>query len=318
MKIAVLTSGGDAPGMNAGIRAVVRMAAYHGIEVAGVRYGFEGLINGDFIPLNRRDVGDIIHRGGTILRSARSERFVTGAGQELAVDNLKRAGITGVVAFGGNGTLRGASALSSWGMPTCFVPATIDNDVPGTTRSIGFDTAVNTIVDAVSRIRDTATSHERVFVIEVMGRDSGALALQAGLASGAESILIPEVPVDLDDVCRRLMAGLEAGKAHSIIIVAEGVAGGYEISQAITARTGLDTRVTVLGHIQRGGIPSAVDIVTASVLGAAAVDCLLTGQGGSMVGMDGEKVQVAPLEDVLVLEPRIPRELADLAKILSM
>lgn len=318
MRLAVLTSGGDAPGMNAGIRAVVRKAIYNGFEVFGVRYGFAGLMRGEFIPMDRRSVGDIIHRGGTILRSARAEQFLTEEGRKIAVKQLTAAGISGLVAIGGDGTLRGAWELSRLGVATCFVPATIDNDVPGTTRTIGFDTAVNTIVDAVNRIRDTATSHERVFVIEVMGRHSGALALHAGLASGAESILIPECPVDLDAVCRRLSAGLSAGKAHSIIIVAEGAMGGYQVAEHISNKTGLDTRVTVLGHIQRGGAPTAADRIIASRLGAMAVDCLTDGYGEHLVGMDGDTVRAIPMGQALASEARQSVDLATLAEILAL
>lgn len=318
LRLAVLTSGGDAPGMNSAIRAVVRKAAYHGHEVIGVRYGFEGLMKGDFIHLGRRDVGDIIHRGGTILRSARADRFLEREGQQQAMAQARQAGITGLIAIGGNGTLRGTAALSRLGLAVCFIPASIDNDVPGTTRSIGFDTAVNTIVEAVNRIRDTATSHERVFVIEVMGRASGALALHAGVASGAESILIPELPTDYEEICRRLKAGLEAGKAHSIIIVAEGAGGGYDVARQISARTGLETRVTVLGHIQRGGTPSASDRLLASRLGVAAVDCLREGKLSHVVGIHGDAVRVTPIVQTLREPVEADLELARLATILSM
>ncbi|HEX6989282.1 MAG TPA: 6-phosphofructokinase [Bacillota bacterium] len=303
--------------MNAAIRAVVRQAAYHGIDTFGVGHGFEGLIRGDFRPLAPRDVGDIIHRGGTILRTARSERFRTPAGQEAAREHLRRAGIDGLIVIGGNGSLAGALALHRHGLPVCGIPGTIDNDVPGTERSIGFDTAVNTVVEAINRIRDTATSHERTFVVEVMGRDSGWIALAAGLAGGAETVLVPERPVDYDEVCRRLLEGFRKGKAHSIIVVAEGVASGYEVARRIVELTGLETRVTVLGHIQRGGTPTAADRMLAARLGAAAVDCLRAGHEGHLLGIAGDQVVHLELETALKQAPALPMQMVELAEILA-
>lgn len=317
MQIAVLTSGGDAPGMNAAIRAVVRQAAWDGVQVCGVRHGFEGLIRGDFVPLAPRDVGDIIHRGGTILRTARSDRFLTEEGRLEALQQLRRAGIDGLVVIGGNGSLAGALALHRHGIAVCGVPATIDNDVPGTDRCIGFDTAVNTAVEAINRIRDTATSHERTFVVEVMGRASGWIALAAGLAGGAETVLVPERPVDFDDVCRRLVEGFRKGKAHSIIVVAEGAAAGYEVADRIMARTGLDTRVTVLGHIQRGGTPTAADRMLAARLGAEAVRCLRAGHAAHLLGITGDRVEHLELDEVLRQPPALPMELVGLAEVLA-
>lgn len=317
-RLAVLTSGGDAPGMNAAVRAVVRKAIYHGLEVVGVENGFLGLMKGRFLPLGLRSVGDIIHRGGTVLRSARAPGFLEAAGQEEALARLREQGVDGLVVIGGDGSLRGALALHRHGFPTAGLPATIDNDVGGTDACIGFDTAVNTVVDAVNRIRDTATSHERTFVIEVMGRASGWIALAAGLAGGAESVLVPELPVDYDDVCRRLRRGFERGKTHSIIIVAEGVGRAFDVAREIEARTGLETRVTVLGHLQRGGTPSAADRILATRLGAGAVDCLLAGHSGHMLGLCGGEVCCVPLEQALAAPRPLPRQLADLASILAI
>lgn len=315
--IALLTSGGDAPGMNAAIRAVVRRALAAGCRVFGVHHGYAGLIAGEIEELDTRAVGDIIHRGGTILRTARSEEFFTEAGQEKAMEQMRRYGIEGLVAMGGDGTLRGALALHRRGVAVVGVPATIDNDLPFTDVTIGFDTAVNTALEAINRIRDTATAHGRTFVIEVMGRHSGQIALVAGLAGGAESILIPEVPYDLDEVCARLLRGRERGKRHSIIVVAEGAASGFEIGREIEKRTGLETRVTVLGHIQRGGTPSGRDRLVASILGAAAVEVLLAGRSGVMVGIRGEEWIATPIEQVLATPRPLPEAWIGLAEVLA-
>lgn len=299
-RIGVLTSGGDAPGMNAAIRAVVRKAVYHNTETVGVLNGYEGLIEGQFIELNSGSVGDIIHRGGTILHSARSEYFRTGEGRAQAVANLHQAGIDGLVVIGGDGSLSGAAALSELGVPCIGIPATIDNDIGGTDYCIGFDTALNTIIDAIDKIRDTATSHERTYVIEVMGRDAGDLALWAGLADGAESILIPEHNTNLDRVMARLARGMARGKKHSIIILAEGAGNAPDVARQIMEATGLETRVTVLGHIQRGGSPTAQDRVLAGRFGARAVELLLSGETGKMVGIRCNAMIEAPFAEALL------------------
>ncbi len=317
-RIGVLTSGGDAPGMNAAVRAVVRRGLSLGLEVVGVRRGYAGLISGDFVPLTISSVGDIIHRGGTVLHTARSERFKTPEGQAEAMGHIRAAGLEGMVVIGGDGSFRGALALTSRGIPAVGVPGTIDNDIYGTDSTIGFDTAVNTCLDAIRKIRDTATSHDRTFVLEVMGRDSGWIALSAGLAGGAESILIPEYPVSMDDVIARLQRGLERGKRHSLIIVAEGAGQGFKIGEEIQKRTGFDTRVTVLGHIQRGGAPSAQDAMLAARLGARAVELLNEGQAGLFVGMVNNEVVAPPLENVLDKKKTIPRHLVELAEILAI
>ncbi|ANU11394.1 6-phosphofructokinase [Planococcus antarcticus DSM 14505] len=289
-KIGVLTSGGDSPGMNAAIRAVVRKGIFHGIEVAGVYSGYQGLIEGTIKTLEAGDVGDIIQRGGTKLYSARCEEFRTNEGQLKAIEQMKKQGLEGLVVIGGDGSYRGAMALTEKGFPCIGVPGTIDNDIPGTDYTIGFDTALNTVIEAIDKIRDTATSHERTFIVEVMGRDAGDLALWAGLAGGAETILIPEETYDIDEMIVRLQKGRDRGKRHSIIIVAEGVMGGNELADLIKEKADIETRVSVLGHIQRGGSPTARDRVLGSLFGARAVEVLLNGGGGRAIGMKNHQV----------------------------
>lgn len=289
-KIAVLTSGGDAPGMNAAIRAVVRKAMFHGIEVYGIHHGFAGFIKGDMELLDLGSVGGIIQRGGTKLYSARCPEFKEEAYQLQGIEKMHEAGIEGLVVIGGDGTYRGAMDLTKLGFPCVGVPGTIDNDVPGTQFTIGFDTAINTVIDAVDKIRDTATSHENSFIVEVMGRDAGDIALWAGLAAGAESVLIPEETYDLDDIIGRMKRGVARSKKHSIIIVAEGVMSGGELAKLLKEKAGIETRVSVLGHIQRGGAPSAQDRVLASRLGAHAVEVLMEGRGGRAVGIQNQQV----------------------------
>lgn len=317
-KIGVLTSGGDAPGMNAAVRAVVRRGISLGVEVIGVRRGYAGLIGGDFVDLTISSVGDIIHRGGTFLQTARCERMLAPEGPQEAVDRARAAGIEGLVVIGGDGSFRGAIKLTGLGLPAVGVPGTIDNDIYGTDLTIGFDTAVNTCLDAIRKIRDTATSHDRTFVLEVMGRHSGWIALQCGLAGGAESILLPERPLQMDEVIARLQRGVERGKRHSLIIVAEGAGEGFKIGEQIRKATGFDTRVTVLGHIQRGGSPSAVDAMLASRLGARAAELVIDGQGGLFVGVVNNEVVTPPLANVLDKQKTIPAELIDLAEVLSI
>lgn len=317
-KIGVLTSGGDAPGMNAAVRAVVRRGLSLGVDVVGVHRGYAGLIAGDFVDLTVSSVGDIIHRGGTVLHTARSDRFMTPEGQQEAVARAKAAGIEGLVVIGGDGSFRGAIRLTQLGLPAVGVPATIDNDIYGTDVTIGFDTAVNTCLDAIRKIRDTATSHDRTFVLEVMGRHSGWIALAAGVAGGAESILIPERPVHMDEVIARLRRGVERGKKHSLIVVAEGAGEGFAIGKVIGQTLGYDTRVTVLGHIQRGGAPSAVDAMLASRLGARAAELVINGAGGLFVGQVNNEMITQPLENVLDKKKPIPEDLIDLAEILAI
>lgn len=317
-RIGVLTSGGDAPGMNAAVRAVVRKAIYHDMEVFGVYGGYTGLINGNIKKLELGSVGDIIHRGGTVLYSARCEEFKTKEGQQKGIEQLKALGIEGLVVIGGDGSYRGAKALTEQGFPCVGVPGTIDNDIPGTEFTIGFDTALNTVIDAIDKIRDTATSHERTFVIEVMGRDAGDIALWAGLAGGAETILIPEENYDMEQIAARLKKGNERGKKHSIIIVAEGVCSGVEFGKQLKEATNFDTRVSVLGHMQRGGSPTASDRVLASRLGARAVELLLDGKGGRAVGIERNELVDYDIIEALAMPHKIDLGMYKLSKELSI
>lgn len=317
-KIAVLTSGGDAPGMNAAVRAVVRKAIFEKIEVVGVYQGYEGLIEGEFERLELGSVGDIIQRGGTILRSARCPEFQTEEGRLKALEHLKEEGIEGVVVIGGDGSFRGAQELAKLGIPVVGVPATIDNDIQGTEFTIGFDSALNTVVEAIDKIRDTASSHERTFIVEVMGRDAGDLALWAGLGGGAESILIPEDPIQVSDIIARLKKGTERGKMHSIIVVAEGVMSASDLSIILKHEGGIKARVSVLGHMQRGGSPSARDRVIASRYGARAVEVLLEGKKETAVGMRNHRVVDYPLQEVFEGERVLDETMLKLSKELSI
>ncbi len=317
-KIGVLTSGGDSPGMNAAIRAVVRKAIFHDLEVFGVKNGYQGLMEGNIEKMNLGSVGDIIQRGGTILFSARSEEFKTDEGQQRAIEQMKKLGIDGLIVIGGDGSFRGAQKLTEKGFPCIGVPGTIDNDIPGTDFTIGFDTSLNTIIEAVDKVRDTATSHERTYIIEVMGRDAGDLALWAGLAGGAESILIPEKKEDFSEIVDRLNRGHERGKKHSIIVLAEGVGSGFDFGERIEKATKLETRVTVLGYIQRGGTPTASDRVLASRLGAKAVELLINEQGGRMVGIQNNKLVDFAFDEVFAKNHSFNLDMYNLSKELSI
>ncbi|ERN52522.1 MULTISPECIES: 6-phosphofructokinase [Alkalihalophilus] len=317
-RIGVLTSGGDSPGMNAAIRAVVRKAIYHDLEVYGISYGYAGLIAGDIRKMELGSVGDIIHRGGTMLYTARCEEFKTLEGQKKGIEQLKKFGIEGLVVIGGDGSYRGAQKLTEHGFPTIGVPGTIDNDIPGTDYTIGFDTALNTVIDAIDKIRDTATSHERTYVIEVMGRHAGDLALWSGLADGAETIVIPEADYDMNQIISRLERGQERGKKHSIIIVAEGAGSGMDFGKRISDATKMETRVTVLGHIQRGGSPTGADRVLASRLGAKAVDLLLEGEAGRTVGIQNNKLVHHDINEVLAQPHSVDLDMYKLSQELSI
>ncbi|MFC2948636.1 6-phosphofructokinase [Virgibacillus sediminis] len=317
-KIGILTSGGDAPGMNAAIRAVVRKAIYHNVEVFGIMNGYQGLIEGNIERMDVGSVGDIIQRGGTVLLTSRSEEFKSDEGQQKAIDQLNKFGIEGLIVIGGDGSFRGAQKLTEKGYPCIGIPGTIDNDIPGTDFTIGFDTALNTVIEAVDRIRDTATSHERTTVIEVMGRDAGDIALWAGLSGGAESILIPEEKEDFQDIIDRINRGKERGKKHSIIIVAEGVGSGFEYGERIQEATGLETRVSVLGYIQRGGTPTAADRVLASRLGGYAVEMLLDGKAGRMVGIQSNRLTDHDINDILTEKHIVDLKMYNLSKELSI
>ncbi|AQY51299.1 6-phosphofructokinase [Listeria weihenstephanensis FSL R9-0317] len=317
-RIAVLTSGGDAPGMNAAARAVVRKGIYEGLEVYGIDYGFLGLVNGDIHKLDLGSVGDLLHRGGTFLYSARYPEFATEEGQLKGIEQLKKFGIEGLVVIGGDGSYHGAEALTKRGFPTVGIPGTIDNDISGTDFTIGFDTALNTVLDALDKIRDTATSHERTFIIEVMGRDAGDIALWSGLAGGAEAIIVPEHNFVMEDVVERLNKGLARGKKHSIIVVAEGVISGNEFATQLAEYGDYHARVTVLGHVQRGGSPTAFDRVLASRLGARAVDLLMENRGGLAVGIKNNKIVENDITAVLKEKHVIDKDMFDLAQILSI
>ncbi|RZM25721.1 MAG: 6-phosphofructokinase [Pedobacter sp.] len=301
-KIAVLTSGGDAPGMNAAIRAVVRAGIYYDLEITGVLRGYEGLINADFIDMDRKSVANIIQRGGTILKTARSDDFRTVGGRAKAHAQLVEAGIDALVVIGGDGTFTGANLFSSeHNYPVIGLPGTIDNDLAGTDFTIGYDTAINTVINAVDKIRDTAESHDRLFIVEVMGRDSGLIALRSGIGVGAEAILIPEANMGVEGLVTRLEMGRK-DKASKIIIVAEGdgIGGGFNVSEALKDRfPQYDIRVSVLGHIQRGGKPSCMDRVLASRLGVAAVEGLLEGRSGEMVGQINRKIVFTPFDHAI-------------------
>lgn len=288
--IAVLTSGGDAPGMNAAVRAVVRTAISLGMTVKGVRRGYNGLIEGDIVDLDVRSVSDIIHRGGTVLYTARSPKFKTEEGMQQAIENCKKHGIEGIVVIGGDGSYRGARDLSLRGIPCVGVPGTIDNDISSTEYTIGFDTAMNTAMEMVDRIRDTAQSHDRCSVVEVMGRRAGYLALQCGIAVGATAIMVPEIETKLSDVITKIQDTQKTGKKHFIIVVAEGVGGVEQMAKEIEEATGIETRATILGHVQRGGNPTVRDRVAATQLGYAAVKLLSKGIGNRVVGIKKDEI----------------------------
>ena len=315
--IAVLTSGGDAPGMNAAIRAVVRTGIEKGFKVMGVQRGYSGLINGEIFEMERHSVADIIQRGGTILRTARSEEFRTEAGRKKAVNILRAFGIDGLVVIGGDGSFRGARELSQMGINTIGLPGTIDNDLAYTDYTIGVDTALNTILDAINKLRDTSSSHERVSIVEVMGRNCGDLALYAGVAGGAESVIVPEKEFNPDRLCRTILEGKLRGKLHNLIILAEGVGKAGDLANIVQETTGIETRATVLGHIQRGGSPTASDRILASRLGAKAVELLVEGKSSRVVGIKCNTVVDYDIEDALSMESKFDNELYTVANILS-
>jgi len=315
--IALLTSGGDASGMNAVIRAVTRYAIYNNLKVYGFYEGFKGLINNDFKVLDLNSVSGIIDRGGTFLYSARSERFKCKEGQKKAIDNLGKNKIEGLVVIGGGGSFRGAHELHKRKIQVVGIPATIDNDVVGTDYSIGFDTALNVIIDIMSKIRDTASSHERIFVVEVMGRDSGIIAVNTGISCGADYVLISEVEFDLAKIANQIKNHRE-GKRHTLIIVAEGAASARDVASSIKLLAGHEVRISVLGHIQRGGSPSALDRKLAAEFGKKAVDLLLEGESDCMVGIRGMKIEKSKFEDILDAKKTIDKDLYKLANILAL
>lgn len=320
-KIAVFTSGGDAPGMNAAIRAVVRAAIYNKKEVCGILKGYEGMIDGLFWEMDSHSVSNIIQRGGTILKSARSERFRTKEGRKQAYENLKANKIDALVAIGGDGTFTGAHIFSEeYGIPVVGIPGTIDNDLFGTDYTIGYDTAINTAVEAIDKIRDTADSHDRLFFVEVMGRDAGLIALRSGIAGGAEAILVPETRTDIDKVIEILSKGWRHNKSSSIVVVAEGdqIGGAIKLAELVKEKFDYyDTRVSILGHMQRGGNPSTQDRVMASRMGIAAVEALINGRSDVMVGIVHKDVNYTPLESAVKYNIEINKNLLHMVEILA-
>lgn len=321
-RIAVLTSGGDAPGMNAAIRAVVRAGIDQGWEVHGVRGGYTGLIAGDFVPLRARDVGGVIHLAGTFLGSARCPEFRTDEGKETALANLSRAGIEGLVVIGGNGSQTGAHAVASRGFPVMGVASTIDNDLYGSEITIGVDTALNIALEAIDRLKATASSHRRAFLVEVMGRDCGYLALMAAIAGGAEAVVIPERETSPEELAAEIRSCYERGKAHALIVVAEGASHNaawlVRHFKENRATLGFDLRATILGHVQRGGAPGAFDRLLGTRLGAAAVHSLARGEHGRLAGLIKGQVGTTPLDEVVANHKQIDLELLELARIVAI
>lgn len=321
-RVGVLTSGGDAPGMNAAVRAVVRTAIYNGLEPFAIYEGYKGIVDGDIRAIGARDVGNIIQRGGTILKSARCKDFHTKQGREKAAKNLLNKGIDALVVIGGDGSFCGAKIFSKeFNIPIIGIPGTIDNDLYGTDYTIGFDTAVNTVVEAVDKIRDTASAHDRLFFVEVMGRDAGCIALQSAVACGAEAVLIPEVETHFHELEDYLKSGFQSHKSSGIVIVSEGEkhGGAYQIAEQIGKDyPDYDIRVTILGHIQRGGSPSCYDRVVASRLGVASIEALLNGEKNVMVGIVDNRLVYVPFEKAIKNSEEIPTYLLDLNKILSI
>jgi 6-phosphofructokinase 1 len=322
-RLAVMTSGGDSPGMNAAIRAVVRTCAYLGVESIAIYRGYQGMIEGDFVPFNARSVNNIINKGGTILKSARCQDFRTPEGRARAHEQLVKAEIEGLVVIGGDGSLRGATIFNKeYGIPVIGIPGTIDNDILGTQYTLGFDTALNTVVEAIDKIRDTASSHSRLFFVEVMGRDVGHIALNAGVAAGAEEILIPEQNLGLSRLLDSLKRSKKSGKSSSIVVVAEGDRTGknvFELKEYVESHLPIyDVRVSVLGHIQRGGVPTAFDRVLASRMGVKAVESLLEGKTNFMVGIMDNNLVLTPIEEAIKGHTKIDRELIRVSDIMTI
>jgi 6-phosphofructokinase 1 len=317
--IGILSSGGDAPGMNAAIRAIVRTALTNNINVIGINHGYEGLLNGEFHPMGVRDVGGILQRGGTVLLTSRSKRFMEPAGQRDAIRRMNEAGMDALIVIGGEGSMNGAYALSKQDIKVIGIPGSIDNDIWGTNIAIGTDTAMNTIMEAVDKLRDTASSHQRAFLIETMGRNCGYLAVMAGIVCGAEMVLIPEMPVNVDEVVASVEDAYRRGKTHAIIINAEGSGlRTTDLADKIDSMdVGFKTRVTILGHIQRGGSPTAYDRLLASRMGVKAVEALLEGRHGVMTGLKGKGVDFIPLLDVISNKRRVNMEYYHMTKVLA-
>ncbi len=319
--IGVLTSGGDGPGMNAAIRAVVRTAIYYKQRICGIYKGYEGMINDYIEELNSRSVGSIIQNGGTILQTARSKEFMTKQGRKKAFENLKARGIDSLIVIGGDGSFHGLHQfIKEFNIQGIGVPGTIDNDLYGTDYTIGFDTAVNTAIDAIDKLRDTATSHSRLFIVEVMGRHAGYIAMYSGIGGGAESILIPETVTDIKAICEELKAGHKRGKKSSIIVVAEGdeAGGAFDIKKKIEKEVDWDIRVSILGHIQRGGKPTALDRLLASRLGFYAVKAIINNESDKMVGLVNDKLTLTPLKDTWTKKKKIDKDMVKMSEILAL
>jgi 6-phosphofructokinase 1 len=319
--IGVFTSGGDAPGMNAAIRATVRLSIHHGLQVQGIVQGYPGMVAGDFTPLTLSSMANIIQRGGTMLKTGRLPEFQQAEVRARAIQNVRNAGIDALVCIGGDGSFTAANLLwKEHQFPIIGVPATIDNDIAGTDITIGFDTAVNIALDAIDRIRDTAASHDRLFIVEVMGRDSGFIAVDVGVAGGAEEIFIPENPATADQAIERIKRGMARGKGSSILVAAEGHKPGraYDLADAIRKKSGFDAKVCILGHIQRGGSPTAIDRILASRLGAAAVETLRRGDCDVMVGVQCNNVVTVPFSQIIGVKKRVSSDLVNLARTLSI
>ncbi len=318
-KIGVLTSGGDSPGMNAAIRAVVRTAIYHGVEVVGIQHGYHGLLNEEFREMDARNVGETLQKGGTILQTARCLEFKEWDGVLKGAEIAKKHGIDGLIVIGGDGSFRGARDLTRAGLPTIAMPGTIDNDIACSDYTVGFDTCLNTVKDAIDKLRDTSSSHDRCSLVEVMGRNAGYIAIYAAIACGAEVVLIPERKFDFDnDIISPILDGKARGKKHSIVIVAEGIGGVHEMAKEIEKATGIESRATVIGHVQRGGSPTIRDRVVASQMGSKSVELLLEGKSNRIVCMRDDHITDVDIEDGLNMKKDVPQDLIDLAKKLSV
>lgn len=316
--IGVLTSGGDAPGMNAAIRAVARGAMGYGMKVMGIRRGYHGLLRGEIEELNSRSVSDILQRGGTFLQTARSKSFATEEGIKKAVEVARIFGIDALVVIGGDGSYKGARALANSGLPTIGIPGTIDNDIGCTDYTIGYDTALNTAMQAIDKIRDTASSHERCSVVEVMGRNAGYIPVNLAVANGAEAVIIPEAPYDLDEIKKTIIEGRNRGKSHYIVVVSEGVGETFELCKTIEEATGIETRATVLGYVQRGGSPTLIDRVTATKMGSYAADLLAQGTVNRIIAQRDSKIIDIEINEAIEMTKKIEPEMLDLVKKMSI
>lgn len=317
-KIAILTSGGDSPGMNPAIRAVVRTCIYNNVQIFGVKFGYDGLIKGNLFEMNVSSVADIIQKGGTMLGSARSKEFLTEEGLKKAINTLKTFGIEGLIVLGGDGTFRGANILSKNGIKTIAIPCTIDNDMGYTDYTIGFFTSINTVTDAITKLRDTSSSHGRANILEVMGRKCGDIALYSGISGGAESIIVPEMKLDLEKICNKIISGRKRGKLHHIIVLTEGILSPYELKKQIEEKTNIDTRVTVLGHIQRGGTPSSFDRLMASQMGSKAVKLLLEDKTDLALAFKNNEIVSVPISKAVSIKREFNKNLYEIADELSI